>query len=234
MGCLWGDPQHPGSPLKSQPGRPGTPASLAPGLARPHSLTRFRRRPRCSWRPVPARCAPLLRKVTPLVPPRSRGPDLRNGGGAEPPPSAPTVAARPRASAPPPCARPGALPHGASGGGARGAPRVRARLREGRGALRRRSKNNRDVRFRPVESKPSGKRSPLHYLAFRRRAEGRQPRACVRMHAVPGIHGARRRRRGLPFLHSRILVLRGGLRGGEKVQDAPQRPVHKVGCTLML
>jgi hypothetical protein len=61
-------------------------------------------------------------------PPRSRGPDLRNGGGGGCCllPSAPTVTARPRAAAPPPCAHPGALPHGASGGGARGAPRVRA------------------------------------------------------------------------------------------------------------
>lgn len=146
--------------------------------------------------------APHSSGRSPLVPPRGRGPDLRNGGGAEPPPSAPTVAARPRAAAPPPCARPGALPHGASGGGARGAPRKRACLRAGTQGSAPARRANRTTRFRPVESKPSGKCSPPHYLAFRRRAEGdSHVRACVclRRPARWSVHGARRRRCRFPF-----------------------------------
>lgn len=130
-GAFGAPPSTPALPLSPGPAGPTAPAPRPPSLpgwpgpVSSPDLVGARAVHGAPSRPA----APRSSGRSPLVPPRGRGPDLRNGGGAEPPPSAPTVAARPRAAAPPPCARPGALPHGASWGGARGALRVRACLR---------------------------------------------------------------------------------------------------------
>lgn len=224
-GAFGAPPSTPALPLSPGPAGPTAPAPRPPsfpgwpGPVSSPDLVGARAVHGAPSRPA----APRSSGRSPLVPPRGRGPDLRNGGGAEPPPSAPTVAARPRAAAPPPCARPGALPHGASWGGARGALRVRACLRRKNTGLCAGATGTAEPRASAPDSKPSGKCSPPRSLAFRRRAEGASHvRACgCTCRARRGVHGAGRRNYRFPFLHSRNSVLRGSLREIKSV-SAPQ------------
>lgn len=97
-------------------------------------LTRSRRRPSCSWRrrQRSASQAPWLapasgRSLAPAPSPQQRPGSAQRRRPRCLLPSAPTQQSpRAPAPAPPPCTRPGALPHRASGGGARRCARVRA------------------------------------------------------------------------------------------------------------
>lgn len=234
LGCLWGAARHPAllsaGPAGPAPRPPSLPAR--PGPVASPDLVGARAVHGAPSRPA----APRSSGRSPLVPPRGRGPDLRNGGGAEPPPSAPTVAARPRAAAPPPCARPGALPHGASGGGARGAPRVRA------GSLRGSAGLCAGAAGPAAQRASAPPRLGLLGNVVPRGlgpSEGarREPATCVRARACgagrPGACMARAGADAGSLFSTRESQSCVGASGGPKSAAAPQGRVQDTGCTLV-